>query len=235
MSAAGTKQDNRGKFNPIRIKICGLRDVATIRAMNGLAFDEMGFIFAASKRQVSPELARTLIEEARKLRLPEDKAPLTVGVFVNPSLQELQSVLAVAPLDVIQLHGDESPQFCAQVRETLNAQVWKVFSVKDSQGDDAGGASRLEGYAGVVDGFLIDTAGGGTGQTFAWHVIDRYMEAASAIRVPLYVAGGLHPDNVVDLVSQYAPSGVDVSSGVETDGLKDIQKIRLFVERVRSV
>ncbi|SDW30360.1 phosphoribosylanthranilate isomerase [Paenibacillus sp. CF384] len=234
MSAA-EKQDNRGTSNPARIKICGLRDAATIREMNGLPFDEIGFVFAPSKRQVSPELAGTLIEETRKLRAQSGLAPSTVGVFVNPSLQELQSVLASAPLDVVQLHGEESPELCAQVKEALNVQVWKVFSVKDTDGDVSSGASRLEAYAGVVDGFLIDTAGGGTGQTFAWHVIDRYMEAAAAIGVPLYVAGGLHPDNVADLVNQYAPSGVDVSSGVETDGLKDIHKIRLFVERVRSV
>ncbi|RAP76377.1 phosphoribosylanthranilate isomerase [Paenibacillus montanisoli] len=222
-----------------RIKICGLRDAETIRQMNGLAFDEIGFVFAPSKRQVSPELAGTLIAEVRKLDAQEGAArPQTVGVFVNPASDELKAVLKAAPLDVVQLHGDESPQVCADAREAHGVRVWKVFSVSGPAGGLPGhaeGPERLAAYKGVVDGFLIDTAGGGTGKTFAWHLIDDYANAAADIGVPLYVAGGLHPDNVQDLLGRYSPDGVDVSSGVEIGGVKDIGKIRLFIERVRSV
>lgn len=220
-----------------RVKICGLRDSETVRAMNGVPVDEIGFVFAKSRRQVSPALAGELIGEVRNLRTPTGSAPQTVGVFVNPTLEYLRSVLAEAPLDVVQLHGEETPAFCAEVREIFKVKVWKVFSVtaEDSEGTVSDGPARLGAFAGVVDGFLIDTAGGGTGVTFAWHVIDRYAEAAEQIGVPLYVAGGLHPDNVGELLSGYSPSGVDVSSGVETDGIKDIQKIRLFAERVKGV
>ncbi|MBM7564500.1 phosphoribosylanthranilate isomerase [Paenibacillus sacheonensis] len=219
----------------VRVKICGLRDAETIRSMNGLPVHEVGFIFAKSRRQISPALASELVAEVHKLRNPEGHAPRTVGVFVNPTIDVLRETLQAAPLDVIQLHGEETPQFCEEVRRTFGTAVWKVFSVTDSDADDSksSGPDRLEPYRGSVDAFLVDTAGGGTGKTFAWHVIDRYAEAAAGI--PLYVAGGLHPDNVGELLSQYSPDGVDVSSGVETDGVKDRTKIKVFAERVQGL
>ncbi|WP_219836545.1 phosphoribosylanthranilate isomerase [Paenibacillus sp. R14(2021)] len=224
-------------MQPARVKICGLRDAATIREMNGLPLNEIGFIFAKSRRQVSPALGAELIAEARQLRGQDGNIPRTVGVFVNPTLEELEATLAVASLDVVQLHGEEPPVFCDTVRRKFGVNVWKVFSVTDNDVADAGsaGPDRLEPFSGCVDAFLIDTAGGGTGKTFAWQVIDRYMAAAAAIGVPLYVAGGLDPDNVQELLSEYSPNGVDVSSGVETEGTKDISKIKLFTERVRGV
>ncbi|MFC0335500.1 phosphoribosylanthranilate isomerase [Paenibacillus sepulcri] len=234
-----------------RVKICGLRDAATIRLMNGLPVDEIGFVFASSRRQVAPELAAELIDEVRQLRTPAGKAPRTAGVFVNADLMTLRDLLAIAPLDIVQLHGGESPELCAAIKTELGVEVWKTLSVtEDDQagnspsgevgnGEAADGQSsgpdRLAAYRGAVDAILIDTAGGGTGRSFAWQVIDRYREAARGIGVPLYVAGGLNPDNVAGLLERYSPDGVDVSSGVETDGMKDIEKIRLFVERVKGV
>ncbi|MFC5650801.1 phosphoribosylanthranilate isomerase [Paenibacillus solisilvae] len=226
-----------------RVKICGLRDVDTIRSMNRLPVDEIGFVFAKSRRQVSPELAGELIQEVKLLQTPAGQPPRTVGVFVNAELESLRQLLLTAPLDVIQLHGEETPELCHSIRQELNVDVWKVFSVTESEqhsnsdhdGSISEGPKRLEPYRGKVDAFLIDTAGGGTGQTFAWHVIDRYAAAAKSIGVPLYVAGGLHPDNVNDLLEQHHPGGVDVSSGVETEGIKDSDKIKRFVERVKRV
>lgn len=90
-------------------------------------------------------------------------------------------------------------------------------------------------YAGTVDAFLLDTPGGGTGRRFAWDVIPGYAAAARELGVPLFVAGGLDPGNVTDLVGRYGPDGVDVSSGVETDGAKDPAKIAAFLERVRDI
>ncbi|QAY66155.1 phosphoribosylanthranilate isomerase [Paenibacillus protaetiae] len=216
-------------MNAPRIKICGLKDKETIRSMNGLPFHEIGFVFAPSKRQVSPETAAGLIHEAKQLAAANGAAPRTVGVFVNAGLEELRSALAAAPLDVVQLHGAESPEFCREAREQLSVAVWKVFSVGDGSETPE---QRFAPFKGAVDAVLIDTAGGGTGVPFDWRQIDAYKQAAAAIGVPLYVAGGLHPDNVRELMEQYAPGGVDVSSGVESDGHKDIDKIRLFVQRV---
>lgn len=226
-----------------RVKICGLRDVETIRSMNGLPVEEIGFIFAKSRREVSPELAGELIREVKQLRTPTGNSPRTVGVFVNADLESLRKLLLIAPLDVVQLHGEETPELCSSIRQELNVDVWKVFSVtekeqlsdRDNPGNSLEGPIRLEQYRDKVDAVLIDTAGGGTGQTFAWHVIDRYAEAAKSIGVPLYIAGGLHPDNVNDLLKHHYPDGVDVSSGVETNGIKDKVKIQRFVERVKRI
>jgi phosphoribosylanthranilate isomerase len=217
-----------------RIKICGLKDVQTIEAMNGLPIHEIGFVFAPSKRQVDKETAAQLIDAAAKLQAAGGERPRTVGVFVNEPLENLHAILAEAPLDVVQLHGYESAEFCKAVREQLKVQVWKVFSVKrNADGNEPVPALELlSPYKGSVDAVLIDAPGGGTGQTFNWEAIEDYNKAADELGLTLYVAGGLHEGNVQELLRTYAPSGIDVSSGVETDGRKDIDKIRLFVRRV---
>ncbi|MCM3627466.1 phosphoribosylanthranilate isomerase [Paenibacillus glycanilyticus] len=214
-----------------RIKICGLKDTATIEAMNGLPFHEIGFVFAASKRQVDGETAASLITAAKKLQAAGGEAPQTVGVFVNPAFEGLEAILAKAPLDVVQLHGQETPEFCRLVKSSLHKKVWKVISIGK---DGLSARESVSAYDGAVDAILIDTAGGGTGQTFDWQVISAYQEAAAAIQVPLYVAGGLHPGNVEELLAGNAVDGIDVSSGVETDGRKDIEKIKLFVRKVNE-
>lgn len=171
-----------------------------------------------------------------------------VGVVVNAPLDELKAVLAAAPLDVLQLHGDETPEFCNAVKQ-LGVKVWKVFSlsagdsgdnvitgnssVSSESGGTPGPLALLAPYKGSIDGVLIDTAGGGTGRPFDWRNIPAYREAAHELGLPLYVAGGLHAGNVEDLLG-FKPDGVDVSSSVETDGVKDIVKIRAFVERVKE-
>jgi phosphoribosylanthranilate isomerase len=216
----------------VRVKICGLRDAETIRRLNGLAIDEIGFVFAESRRQVAPALAAELIKEVRLLHTASGQPLRTVGVFVNAGLEQLRELLAVVPLDVVQLHGAEAPELCCSIQSELGVNVWKVFSISGDECETA--LQRLEPYKDAVDAIMIDTAGGGTGTAFDWSIIGRYRDAAAAIGVPLYVAGGLHPDNVEELVRLYAPDGVDVSSGVETDGVKDIDKIYSFVGRVKG-
>ncbi|MGO4544202.1 phosphoribosylanthranilate isomerase [Paenibacillus sp. 2TAB23] len=217
-----------------RIKICGLMDTKTIMEMDGLPIHEIGFIFAPSKRQVSGAAAAELIAAAKRLKAADGERPLTVGVFVNEAFADLAAIQAEVKLDVVQLHGSESAEYCRDVREKLNAQAWKVFSMKkDSEGRLPQSASeRLAPYHGSVDAVLIDAPGGGTGQTFDWDSINDYKQAAGELGIRLYVAGGLHEGNVQELLSVYAPGGIDVSSGVETSGHKDIEKIRLFVRRV---
>ncbi|AJY77160.1 phosphoribosylanthranilate isomerase [Paenibacillus beijingensis] len=215
----------------VRVKICGLRDSATIRGMDGLAVDEVGFVFAPSKRRVTPEQAFQLAADVRALRNDKGAAPRTVGVFVNPDPEELARVLLEVPLDVIQLHGGETPEQSREVKRRFGLEVWKAFSAAEGDTERAARA-KLAPYAGAVDAVLLDTAGGGTGKTFDWSVIEVYKKAAFEIGAHLYVAGGLHPGNVEELTIRYRPDGVDVSSGVETDGVKDITKIQAFTGKV---
>ncbi|WP_426453589.1 phosphoribosylanthranilate isomerase [Paenibacillus sp. S-38] len=229
------------------VKICGLQTLSHVEAVAKLPVDYIGFVFARSKRQVAPRTAGELIRAMRDASAGRAPSPGVVGVFVNPSHEDLASVLEEAPLDVVQLHGQESPVFCREVKERWpEVKIFKVFSVSGGAVDEAdgtvqagtGAAARLEPYRGAVDGLLIDTFdpvyGGGSGKTFAWDAIPPYLEWCRGAGIPLLVAGGLQPDNVGELLGAFAPDGVDVSSGVETDGVKDLVKITSFVERVRD-
>lgn len=224
-----------------RIKICGLRDTATIEAMDGLPFHEIGFVFAPSKRQVSREEASRLLEAVSRIQAAGGKPPSTVGVFVNMPLDEMDDLLSAVPLQVVQLHGAETPEYCKQLkRKHPGIAIWRVFSVGKGAGSESAkestpdAAQRLAAYRGLIDAVLIDAPGGGTGQPFDWGVIESYKAAAARFGLPLYVAGGLNEGNVEQLLNGHAPDGVDVSSGVETDGRKDMNKIRLFVGKVTN-
>ncbi|TMV51271.1 phosphoribosylanthranilate isomerase [Paenibacillus mesophilus] len=213
------------------VKICGLKDTETVRSVLHLPIDHIGFLFAKSKRQVTPAQAGEMVKVIHRSRERGNRVPLTVGVFVDPSEQQLAEVMREAPIDVIQLHGSEDAAFCKWVRDTYRVQVYRVCSVDNQSAQTI--EEALAPYAGCIDGLLLDTAGGGTGRTFEWNRIPDYLAWTNRCGIPLLVAGGLHPDNVEELLEAYAPDGVDVSSGVETDGVKDISKITAFVERVK--
>lgn len=214
------------------VKICGFKREHMNEWIPKLSMQYIGFVLAPSKRQVNPEFVRDFM----KPLISNVDRPQAVGVFVNPTMEQLISVLAVAPLDVIQLHGQESPDFCHQVRQQLDKPVIKVFSLQDQQPEKD--AKRLKRYKDTIDAVLLDTHdpiyGGGSGKTFNWDVIPQWKNAAHGIGVRLFVAGGLDEENVQQLIEQYQPDGVDISSGVEIDGEKSLVKIRNFIERVRS-
>jgi phosphoribosylanthranilate isomerase len=219
-----------------QVKICGIREEQTILAMAGMPVDLIGFVFAPSKRQVTAEKAARLCAVARGVNMNEGRPPRAVGVFVDPTLEELERALAQAPLDIVQLHGRETPAFCRQVRERFGVEVWRAFPVEERETDPESGltgAERLAKYEGAVSAVLLDTAGGGTGRTFRWALIPSYQARARAHGQRLFIAGGLTPDNVSGLLASCLPDGVDISSGVETDGAKDIRKIAAFAERVK--
>lgn len=224
---------------PATVKICGLQSVEVLKSILNLPIDHVGLVFAKSKRQITPERAGDMIAFLKSEAARGTQVPMTVGVFVNPTEADLTSALAAAPLDVVQLHGQESPAFCKQVREQFQVQVFKAVSISKTEASVPTAeavAKQLDPYRGTVDGILLDTHdpvyGGGSGTTFAWDCIPVYQEWARKTGVKLLVAGGLQPDNVQRLITDYTPDGVDVSSGVETDGVKDIAKITAFVERV---
>lgn len=222
----------------VSVKICGLQTEEMAEQVARLPVDYIGFVFARSKRQVTLGQAKAMLRMIQTAR----HRPQAVGVFVNPSLEELDTVLREAALDVIQLHGQESPEFCLTVKKSFpGVKVFKVIAISAAMSSENSMESvrdHLEPYRGSADGMLLDTFdpvyGGGSGKTFAWETIPPYQQWCREAGIPLLVAGGLQPDNVQKLIEDYAPDGVDVSSGVEIDGVKDIAKITTFVERVKS-
>ncbi len=173
--------------------------------------DYVGFIFAASKRQVS-------IEQAEELCFYLHPGVRKVGVFVNSEQDQVQEIAAGCSLDVLQFHGNESPQYCMGFKMP----VWKVFSVL---GPDS--LRTVSSYQ--VDGVLLDSATPGAGRTFDWSRIPATVMSASFV-----LAGGLNPENVSEAIATINPDVVDVSSGVETQGVKDFWKMKEFIEKVRS-
>jgi phosphoribosylanthranilate isomerase len=221
-------------FGASKVKICGIKQEETLIGMSGLQVEYIGFMFAKSRRQVSPERAAELLAVARRTPMANGKPPRVVGVFVNPTMEQLEETLSTVSLDVVQLHGDETPEFCRRVGERFEVEVWRALPVTEDDGEPIDGTERLNDYRGAVSTVLLDTAGGGTGKTFRWEVIPSYQETALRNGLQLFIAGGLSPDNADQLITTYHPVGVDISSGVETDGVKDRHKIAAFVERVKS-
>jgi phosphoribosylanthranilate isomerase len=220
-----------------KVKICGIQRVEVLQSMVHLPIDWIGFVFAKSRRQVTAEQAAKLISDYRSCaKASHTQAALTVGVYVNPTFDEVEQGVRISGLDVVQLHGQESAAFCRTIKDKLNVQVFKAFPAPIHDQDSP--AFIFADYIGIVDGVLLDTvlpnAEGGTGLTFDWTVLPYYISYANEHELPLLVAGGLNQDNVGHLIEDYQPFGVDVSSGVETDGQKDLEKIKKFVERVKQ-
>ncbi len=202
----------------ISVKVCGLTRPEDIDAVNRFAPDYVGFVFAPSRRQVSPETARRLIRGLAEGILP-------VGVFVNEVPQRVAFIAAMCGLRVIQLHGDEDSETQDEVRRLTGREVWKAVRVKDRE-------SLLEVTEGRADRYLLDAyhpeQRGGCGQTFDWSLLKEIPSEK------IVLAGGLMPENVAQAVRDIQPYGVDVSSGVETDGRKDPEKIKEFIRIVRG-
>lgn len=217
-----------------KVKICGLQQIDLLKQICELPVDYVGFILANSRRRVERDALRAMVSYLKSM---ESRAPLAVGVFVNPDPSELEQLVKQTPLDVIQLHGQESPELCRFVKEQLGLTVAKVLSVSSEQGNHSM-IQAANAYLDYMDILLLDTYdpvyGGGSGRTFNWEVIPQMKQWAQQHRKQFMVAGGLHPGNVKSLIEQYKPDAVDVSSGVETNGSKDIQKIISFVERVKQ-
>jgi phosphoribosylanthranilate isomerase len=231
--------DNKGIKTPTSVKICGLMKLDTVRAIANLPIDQVGFIFAPSRRQVTPKQAGEMIALLKSAYAEHNSAaPQSVGVFVNPTQDLISETMAKAPLDIIQLHSPEPVEFCQWIKETFDVMIYKVISVSESSQIQQQ-LRLLQSYAGVVDAILLDTydpiVGGGTGKTFSWHCITEYLAWTKQRGLQLIVAGGLDEENVAQLIADYHPDGVDISSGVETDGSKDPLKIKQFVERVKGL
>ena len=191
-----------------KVKICGLSTKGAVETAVSAGADYIGFVFAPSKRQVTLEEATELAE-----LIPADVKK--VGVFVSPSRAQLLEAIDKVGLDLVQIHG--------QVPDDLFNNL-PCASIQAVQVDGEGHVPNSQ-----ADYLLFDAPVAGSGQPFDWGKLD-----TAGLAQPFFIAGGLHEDNVEDAIQYFTPFAVDVSSGVETDGKKDHEKIRRFIERVKN-
>lgn len=199
----------------MEIKICGIRRMKDIEFINKFKPDYIGFVFAESKRKVTPR-------QARELSSKLDKNIKTVGVFVNARYDEIIEAVKTAKLDVVQLHGDEDDKYIQGLN--LDCEVWKAVRVRDGEDiPDVKGVDRL-----LLDKYT-EREYGGSGETFDWS-----QSGKINTNKPIILAGGLNKENVLCGIEIFKPVCVDVSSSVETDGVKDEIKIKEFIYTVRN-
>lgn len=202
-----------------RVKICGLTRSQDVVAAANAGADAVGFVFyEPSPRSVSPEAAAELLRS-----LPA--FVVATGLFVNPSREYVEEVLSKVPLDLLQFHGDETPEFC----QSFPARWIKAVRVR-ARGDIEQAFQDYSGASGLLVDAWVEDRYGGTGQSFNWDLIP------ACRPLPLILAGGLASDNVAGAVEQVRPWGVDVSGGVESDkGIKHAAKITDFINEVHRV
>ena len=197
-----------------KIKICGLKRPVDIAYVNEAKPDFAGFIINVpkSRRNVSPEKAR----ELTALLSPEI---LPVGVFVNAPMETILSLASDSTLKAVQLHGQESPSYLEELKKQLSVPLIRAFSIRSAE-------DLIEAKKSPADFVLLDNGAGGTGETFNWSLL-------SSFDRPFFLAGGLRPENITEAVSRFHPYALDLSSGVETEGYKDKEKIIAAAAAVR--
>lgn len=215
-----------------KIKLCGLMTKQDIETANQLMPDYVGFVFASkSRRYITPQKAA----EFRKLLSGSIEA---VGVFVNEPPENVAKLLADGTIQIAQLHGNENEEYIQKLRKLTNCPIIKAFRI-DTEADVLAackfGENResaenricSKNAVSLVDYILLDSGNGGTGTSFDWDLLQK-------VNLPYFLAGGLNPDNVTEALRRLSPYGVDVSSGIETNGTKDPDKMKQFVQSVRN-
>ena len=217
-----------------KVKMCGISKVETIPAVVEAKPDYMGLVFAPSKRQVTVDQAKTLVEELHKqytkrynngAEQSNDDEIKTVGVFVNETLDNLVTIATEVNLDVVQLHGDEDEAFIQSLKERTNVEVWKAVQIRSAADAEAWIDSSADML--LFDAYHKDERGG-TGEVFDWSCLDVFER-------PFMLAGGIDSTNVARAIRRVRPYGIDISSGIETDGVKDDEKIKAFTNIVRTI
>ena len=245
-----------------KVKMCGISKVETIPAIVDAKPDYMGLVFASSKRQVTVEQAKTLVDELHKQyektygeatvpmntdtaqdsqdsqdsQVSQDSQEFvqgnsnfekikTVGVFVNETVENLLKIAEEVNLDVIQLHGDEDESFIQSLKECTNVEVWKAVQVRSA----ADAEKWIDSSADMLlfDAYHKDERGG-IGEVFDWSSLDEFER-------PFMLAGGMDSTNVARAIRTVRPYGIDISSGIETEGVKDDEKIKAFTNIVRTI
>ncbi|WP_375475856.1 phosphoribosylanthranilate isomerase [uncultured Nostoc sp.] len=209
----------------MRVKICGITQPQQSIAIASLGATALGFICVPN----SPRYVTTSQIRAAVAELPANID--TIGVFANLSIAEISQIVADAGLTGVQLHGDESPTFCYQVRQALpNVEIIKALRIRSLEHLDT-----AADYTKYVDTLLLDAFHpqqlGGTGKTLDWTMLEQFSPSC-----PWFLAGGLTADNIVQALNQVNPSGVDLSSGVErTPGDKDLDKVALLFHSLKNI
>lgn len=217
-----------------KVKMCGISKVETIPAVVDAKPDYMGLVFASSKRQVTVEQAKTLAEELHKQYAARYNSGAdqsytdeikTVGVFVNETLDNLVTIAEKVHLDAVQLHGDEDETFIQSLKECTNVEVWKAVQIRSA----ADAEKWIDSSADMLlfDAYHKDERGG-TGEVFDWSSLDEFER-------PFMLAGGIDSTNVARAIRTVRPYGIDISSGIETEGVKDDEKIKAFTNIVRTI
>lgn len=201
-----------------RVKICGLKTVEDVLAVNEVQPDYAGFVFAPGRRQISEELAA----ELRKV-LAREIVP--VGVFVNENPEKVLRLCDRGIIDLIQLHGEESEEYIATLRSRVGTPIVKAVRVRSTE-------DILRMDAVDSDFLLLDAYHekeyGGSGISFDWSLIP-------AVSKPFFLAGGINAGNVREAILTFRPYGIDVSSGVETEGRKDSAKLKQLLQLIREI
>ena len=195
----------------VKIKICGIRCLEDIAIVNKYKPDYIGFVFADSKRQVSCELA---VELKNNL----DSDIISVGVFVNAPHGKIVELFDRGIIEIAQLHGDESEEYINILKEKTDGELKIIKAVEMSENKDLLEFDNLN-----VDYLLLDS-GKGSGKTFDWRLI------RNDLKKEFFLAGGINSDNIKQAIEQFNPYAVDLSSGLETDGFKDENKIKEIME-----
>ena len=223
-----------------KVKMCGISKVETIPAVVDAKPDYMGLVFAPSKRQVTVDQAKTLVEELHKQyanrynrdaeqysnqTLIHQEFIKTVGIFVNETLDNLVTIAIEVNLDAVQLHGDEDEAFIQSLKERTNVEVWKAVQIRSAADAEAWIDSSADML--LFDAYHKDERGG-TGEVFDWSSLDEFER-------PFMLAGGIDSTNVARAIRTVRPYGIDISSGIETEGVKDDEKIKAFTNIVRTI
>ncbi|MBS6649485.1 bifunctional indole-3-glycerol-phosphate synthase TrpC/phosphoribosylanthranilate isomerase TrpF [Veillonella sp.] len=217
-----------------KVKMCGISKVETIPAVVEAKPDYMGLVFAPSKRQVTVEQAKILIEELHRgyakkygsdTEHDKNDTIKTVGVFVNETVDNLVTIANEANLDAVQLHGDEDETFIQSLKERTNVEVWKAIQIRTAADTEKWIDSSADML--LFDAYHKDERGG-TGEVFDWSSLD-------AFERPFMLAGGIDSTNVARAIRTVRPYGIDISSGIETNGMKDDKKITAFTKIVKSI
>ncbi|WP_067618530.1 phosphoribosylanthranilate isomerase [Alicyclobacillus acidiphilus] len=216
----------------VQVKICGMQPGDDLSFASHHLVTHVGIIFVEkSRRYVDPAAASRLVQAVgRRAR--------TVGVFAHHDYDAILDVVGATGIDCVQLHGDESPELCKSLR-SAGIPVWKAIPVPLAEPNVEQIVSQIQRYRETVDGLLFDAkvpsvtgVTGGHGQSFDWSILD--VISQYLYELPWFVAGGLTPENVGRLLKSVKPTGIDISSGVETNGRKDPARIRQLLESVST-